>query len=191
LHDLLDHADVVVCGYRPGTLDQFGLSETALAERHPGVVVVYLAAWGHRGPWAARRGFDSVVQAPTGIAMSESITDDEPAVLPCQLLDHGTGYVAAAAALDGLRRQADQGGTHARRVSLARTAWWLTSTPVAPEPAAMAASETNTASWVVELDSPDGRVTAVLPPGHLGNRPLTWPSPVSGYGNDPPAWPPG
>ena len=70
---------------------------------------------------------DSVVQAPTGIAAGE-VDDDggEPGALPCQLLDHGTGYLAAAAALDGLRRQAEGGGTHVRRLSLARTVWWLT-----------------------------------------------------------------
>ena len=72
LHDLLARADVVVCGYRPGALDRFGLDEQSLTERYPGMVVVYLDAWGHSGPWAGRRGFDSVVQAPTGIAMGES-----------------------------------------------------------------------------------------------------------------------
>ncbi|HUD15631.1 MAG TPA: CoA transferase, partial [Acidimicrobiales bacterium] len=92
LEELLERADLLVCGYRPGALDRFGLSEEALVERHPGIVVVYLDAWGHSGPWAGRRGFDSVVQAPTGIAMGESLTAVEPGALPCQLLDHGTGY---------------------------------------------------------------------------------------------------
>ena len=72
------------------------------------------------------------MQAPTGIAMGESTdgsdTGSEPGALPCQLLDHGTGYLAAAAVFDGLRRQGELGGTHVRRLSLARTAWWLTST---------------------------------------------------------------
>jgi hypothetical protein len=103
---LLDRADVVVCGYRPGALDDFGLSEEALAAQYPGLVVAYLDAWGHHGPWAGRRGFDSIVQGPTGIAMGESADGVKPGVLPCQLLDHGTGYLAAAAVLDGLRRQA-------------------------------------------------------------------------------------
>src|SRR5207247_1638387 len=55
-HELLDTADVVLCGYRPGSLDGFGLAPEGLAERHPGIVAVYLAAWGHSGPWAGRRG---------------------------------------------------------------------------------------------------------------------------------------
>jgi crotonobetainyl-CoA:carnitine CoA-transferase CaiB-like acyl-CoA transferase len=188
LHHLLDQSDIVVCGYRPAALDKFGLSEDALAERHAGIVVVYIDAWGHTGPWAARRGFDSVVQAPTGIAVGESVTGDEPGVLPCQLLDHGTGYLAAAAALDGLRRQADQGGTHVRRVSLARTAWWITSSGTSP-PAGDQSGDSGTApSWLVDLDCPDGPITATLPPGRLGTRALTWPSTLSGYGNDPASW---
>ena len=73
LHGLLAEADVIVCGYRLGALDRFGLDERSLVERHPGVVSVRIDAWGHRGPWAGRRGFDSVVQAPTGIALGESV----------------------------------------------------------------------------------------------------------------------
>ena len=190
LNQLLDNADIVVCGYRPGALDRFGLTDEALAERHPGVVVVYLDAWGHKGPWAARRGFDSIVQAPTGIAMIESATGDEPGVLPCQLLDHGTGYLAAAAALDGLRRQAEQGGTHARRVSLARTAWWLTETPLPPAGAAVDDDAIPEQAFVVEVDSTRGPVSAVGPPGELGTTALRWPIPLAGYGDDRPAWPP-
>lgn len=189
LDDLLVRADVVVCGYRPGALDRFGLGEDSLAERHPGMVVVYLDAWGHRGPWAGRRGFDSVVQAPTGIAMGESPTGHEPGALPCQLLDHGTGYLAAAAVLDGLRRQGASGGTHVRRLSLARTALWLTSQGTQPWRANASAEEADAPEWLVELDSAAGPVTAVSPPGLLGDRPLRWPFPLTGYGDDPPTWP--
>ncbi len=75
---LAREADVIVCGYRPGALERYGLGEVDLAEHNPGVVVVYLDAWGHSGPWADRRGFDSIVQAPVGIAMAESADGLEP-----------------------------------------------------------------------------------------------------------------
>ena len=190
LHDLLARADVVVCGYRPGALERFGLDETSLAERYPGVVVVYLDAWGHSGPWANRRGFDSVVQAPTGIAMGESTTEDEPGALPCQLLDHGTGYLAAAAVLDALRRQSSHGGTHVRRLSLARTAIWLTSHGTrAVGTSASARGEPTAHEWLVELESANGEVVAVSPPGALGDRPLRWPLAPTGYASDAAAWP--
>jgi crotonobetainyl-CoA:carnitine CoA-transferase CaiB-like acyl-CoA transferase len=208
LEQLLARADAIVCGYRPGALDRFGLTEDALAARHPGVVVIYLNAWGHGGPWQHRRGFDSVVQAPTGIASGESVDGGGPGALPCQLLDHGTGYLAAAALLDGLYRQSTEGGTHIRRLSLARTAAWLSSSPAVPRsssesrsafaengdpPSATAVSrstspETGNPPWLAELDSADGPIGAVAPPGTLVDRPLQWPSPLTGYGNDPPDW---
>ncbi len=71
LEQLLAGADVVVSGYRPGALDRFGLAPEELARRHPGLVVVTLSAWGRHGSWAGRRGFDSLVQAACGIAVTE------------------------------------------------------------------------------------------------------------------------
>lgn len=68
---LLADADVVVIGYRPGSVERFGLTPQALAARRPGLVIGRLSAWGH-GPWAGRRGFDSLVQVATGIASAEA-----------------------------------------------------------------------------------------------------------------------
>jgi crotonobetainyl-CoA:carnitine CoA-transferase CaiB-like acyl-CoA transferase len=182
LRELLASADVVVSGYRPGSLDDFGLSPGELATAHPGLVVVLLDAWGHSGPWATRRGFDSVVQAPTGIAVGESRDGATPGTLPCQLLDHGTGYLAAAAALDGLRHQRAEGGTHVRRLSLARTASWLTSR-TSPEPGPgerIPPPESFAAAVGTE-------VSAIPPPGFIGGRALRWPS-VGRYGAAPARW---
>ena len=192
LHKLLTDADVVVCGYRPGGLQRFGLGADGLAERHPGLVMVRSStAWGHTGPWAARRGFDSVVQAAPGIARGEGDrrADLSPGALPCQLLDHGTGYFAAAAVLDGLRQQGDHGATIVHRLSLARTAMWLTST-AADGPCAQSgpAQVPDPPPWLVELDSDAGTIAAVTPPGRLDHRQLTWSSPVTGYGTDRPEW---
>jgi len=186
LHELLSDADVLVFGYRPGAADHLGLVATELAARHPGLVLVFLDAWGHTGPWAGRRGFDSVVQAPTGIAAGESDDGDAPGVLPCQLLDHGTGYLAAAAALDGLRRQRAEGGTHIRRLSLARTAAWLTSRP--PVDRTTAGDEDDATAWLQTMDGADATVVAVRPPGAIDGNERDWPSTPTRYGRDAPAW---
>jgi hypothetical protein len=189
LHGLLAGADVLVQGYRPGSLVRFGLGFELVAERHPGLVVVFLDAWGHGGPWSGRRGFDSIVQAASGIAMGDSPDGARPGALPCQLLDHGTGYLAAAAALDGLRRQAELGGTHGRWLSLARTAWWLVTAPPPADPAPVPA-EPEEPSWMVRLSSAQGPVTAVAPPGTIAGRALRWPARLTDYGSDPPRWTP-
>ena len=187
LHELLSGADVLVHGYRPHALDRFGLNQEMLAERHPGLVVVSLSAWGSRGPWGGRRGFDSIVQAASGIAMAESADGERPGALPCQLLDHGTGYLCAAAALQALARQSARGGTQFRELSLARTAHWLLGLPRdagAPFPAA----DGDDPAWLATLDGATGPVTTVSPPGQLDDEALAWPRSLSRYGGDEAAW---
>jgi hypothetical protein len=188
LHELLDGTDILVHAYRPGALAAFGLDADSLAERHPGLVVVSLSAWGGPGPWSDRRGFDSIVQAASGIAMVESPDGDRPGRLPCQLLDHATGYLAAAAALEGVRRQSEAGGTHLFRLSLASTAAWLLSRrgPVTAGPAP--AGEPSADDYVTTLGSDAGPVTVVTPPGTLAGRDLAWPQHLHTYGQDPPTW---
>jgi crotonobetainyl-CoA:carnitine CoA-transferase CaiB-like acyl-CoA transferase len=196
LHELLAGADVLVHGYRPHALERFGLGRQELAERHPGLVVVGLSAWGSRGPWGGRRGFDSIVQAASGIAVAESPDGDRPGALPCQLLDHGTGYLCAAAALQALARQSARGGTVFRELSLARTAHWLLGLPREAAGAGAAPGSRTPAGgsdreWLTTLDSAAGPVTTVRPPGQLDDEALSWTAPLSRYGGDEAAWLPG
>ncbi len=110
-------ADVLVHGYRPGAL---GLDPIVAA--NPALVVASLSAWGAAGPWAGRRGFDSIVQAASGIAMIESPDGTTPGALPAQALDHSAGYLLAGAVAVLLRRRAEQGGGWSVSTSLARVA---------------------------------------------------------------------
>lgn len=192
LEDLLAGADAVVQGYRPGALAAFGLDPAALAERHPQLVVATLSAWGERGPWGARRGFDSLVQAATGIAVACSPDGGtSPGVLPAQALDHGSGYLIAAAVLRGLAERARGGRPLHARLALARTAGWLMA-------AAGAAGDVTAAGGAApppdprrhrqELASPFGAVTAIAPPGALDGRPLRWAGGPVPAGSDAPRW---
>jgi crotonobetainyl-CoA:carnitine CoA-transferase CaiB-like acyl-CoA transferase len=174
---LLAGADVVVTGYRPGALDRFGLAPDALARRHPGLVVLTLSAWGERGTWGGRRGFDSLVQAACGIALEEG----SPGALPAQVLDHATGYLAAAAALLALRRQRRDGGTHHVRLSLAGTAAWLQGLP---RSAREEVPEVDAAPYLQQV----GPLTLAAPPGTVDGRALHWPDPPPSFGTAPPRW---
>jgi hypothetical protein len=163
----LDAFDVVVHGYRPGALARFGLSSDQLADRHPHLTVVQLSAWGTRGPWGTRRGFDSLVQAATGIADALRAADATPGALPVQALDHATGYRIAAAALHGLARRARGEGAEHAELALAQTAADLMSTrsddawPRAEGPPLQALA--------------DGR-EVVPPPGSLDGVALAYPT---------------
>ena len=182
--ELLAVADVVVTGYRPGALDRFGLSPEALAERRPGVVVAQLSAWGGYGPWRERRGFDSLVQAATGIAVLEG-SPDRPGALPAQALDHGTGYLLAAAVLRALTEQSYEGGSRFVRLALARTAKWMTD-GMDGTAAGDAASEPydGPEPWLAETDSALGRLRYALSPVSFEGGPADWARPPVPWGTD-------
>ncbi|MFF8195997.1 CoA transferase [Streptomyces bobili] len=182
--ELLAAADVVVTGYRPGALDRFGLSARELTARRPGLVVAQLSAWGAYGPWAGRRGFDSLVQAATGIAAVEG-TPEQPGALPAQALDHGTGYLLAAAVLRALTEQASEGDGRVVRLALARTAAWLTD---GVRPAGEGPGGGQPQSWLAVTDSPVGRLRYALPPVSFDGGPGDWARPPGPWGADPASW---
>jgi hypothetical protein len=183
--ELLALADVVVTGYRPGALDRFGLSPEALAERRPGLVVAGLSAWGRYGPWAGRRGFDSLVQAASGIAVTEG-EDGHPGALPTQALDHGTGYLLAAGILRALTEQHDAGGTRVVEAALTQTAAWLTGS-LLKQPAAQSPAY-DAERWLTERDSPMGRLRHALPAVAYEGGPADWARPAGLWGTDAPQW---
>lgn len=187
LHALVDQADVLVTGYRPGALRSLGLDPEQVTDRHPSTVVVTLSAWGTTGPWAERRGFDSLVQIASGIGWATSADDRRPGALPCQLLDHATGYLAAAAALAGLARRARTGESTHVRLSLARTAQWLLDQGVRAEPqfASHEGAETDADAYRVPFG--DGW-SGIAPPGHIDGKPLVWPHLPPRYAYSRPAW---
>ena len=116
-------------GYRPSGLARLGLSPADLVARVPGIVIARLSAWGFDDGDADRRGFDSIVQAASGIAWKESADGRVPGALPVQALDHSAGYLLAAGAMSALRRQRSEGGTHVVATSLRQVAAHLLSSP--------------------------------------------------------------
>lgn len=165
--ELLSAADVLVHGYRPDALERYGLAQEQLVERHPGLVVVSLSAWGRHGPWAQRRGFDSIVQAAAGIAAVTAAPDGTPGVLPAQALDHGAGQLLAATVLRALTNAAQYGGTWHGRLSLAQLAHWLLNAPRQPHPSVEGQNQdqNDLAPYSVELPSSAGTLTIIRPPG--------------------------
>lgn len=124
---LLREADVLVQGYRADALEKRGFDAETRQQLAPGLVDVSLNAWGWQGPWRNRRGFDSLVQMGCGIAEQgmRSQHSNKPTPLPVQALDHATGYLMAAAVLEGLRQRKESGNGSQARLSLARTALML------------------------------------------------------------------
>ena len=186
---LLRGADILLHGYRPGALDRLGLDSAARRSLSPGLIDVTLSAYGWTGPWAARRGFDSLVQMSAGIA-ERGMTwkgAGKPVPLPVQALDHATGYLMAAAAIRGITSRMKEGNGVEARLSLARTARLLIEhatdreeVPFAPETESDRSAQIERTDW--------GSAQRILPPIRIGDAALCWDRPARQLGTAEPRW---
>ena len=193
MRELVAEADIVSQGYRPTALASLGFAPEQAAQLSPGIVYVSLSAYGHAGPWAERRGFDSLVQTATGFnhAEGQAAGIDAPKELPAQMMDHATGYLMAFGAMMAKARQSREGGSWHVRVSLAQTGRWLwnlgrleggLNTPdLTGEAVHPAFTET--------VSSGFGTLTAVRHAAVLSTTPAQWSRPAMPLGSHPPQWP--
>jgi crotonobetainyl-CoA:carnitine CoA-transferase CaiB-like acyl-CoA transferase len=191
--DLLAQADIVSQGYRPRALAALGFSPQDAARINPGIVYVSLSAYGDAGPWAERRGFDSLVQTATGFnhAEGEAAGIDGPKELPAQMLDHATGYLMAFGAMMAKARQSRQGGSWHVRVSLAQTGRWLWNLArVADGLKTEDLKADAVMPFAEELASGFGPLRSVSHSAVLSKTPAFWARPAMPLGSHPPQWPP-
>ncbi len=194
LHHLLQAADVVVTGYRAGSLNRFGLDPHALLDARPELVVATLDSWGSEGPWSGRRGFDSIVQAATGIADLYGAEDNDggwqPGALPVQALDHATGYGLAAGAMALLAHRQRGGLGGWARLSLARTAEELLNLPALPALSGEAGRPAGPPPALVlrTQASTYGELRYAAPPLLADGQPLDYGRPPVPYGSSELAW---
>lgn len=192
LRRLAREGDVFSQSFRPGALAARGFSPEALATLRPGVVCVSLSAWGGTGPWRGRRGFDSIVQAVSGIAHACG-RDGKPRLLPVSAIDYVSGYLMAFGAMAALERRAREGGSWLVRVALARVGQWILERgEVAPEhylslPTDLPADEL--ARLMGEMDAPDGRIGFLRPVVRLSETPPHWTRPPVPLGYHAASWP--
>jgi CoA-transferase family III len=192
LRDLLADADIFSQGYRPRAIAGVGFSPREAAEINPGIVYVSLSAYGHAGPWAERRGFDSLVQTSTGFNHAEGLAMgiEGPKELPAQMLDHVSGYLMAFGAMMARARQAREGGSWHVRVSLAQTGRWLWNLgrldngPKAPDYDAETVK-----GFIEDLPSGFGPLRSVRHAARLSKTTARWLRPAMPLGSHPPQWP--
>ena len=191
LERLLTQADVLVHGYRSQALEQLGLGVARRRELNPALIDVALDAYGWSGPWADRRGFDSLVQMSSGIAHTgmQRSGAGKPVPLPIQALDHATGYLLAAAVVRGLTRRQLAGQGSQACLSLARTARLLADYPT-PE----GSDELPFAAEGAEDVEPFEERTAwgpahrLVAPLRVAGAPMRWDLPASPLRSSPAGW---
>src|SRR5438552_14350659 len=192
LRDLLANADIFSQGYRPRALASLGFSAEDAARISPGLVYVSLSAYGHAGPWAERRGFDSLVQTATGFnhAEGQAAGVDGPKELPAQMLDHATGYLMAFGAMMAKARQSREGGSWHVRVSLAQTGRWLWNLGrVADGFKTEDLKADAVRPFIEDMPSGFGLLRSVRHAAALSKTPAFWARPAMPLGSHPPQWP--
>jgi crotonobetainyl-CoA:carnitine CoA-transferase CaiB-like acyl-CoA transferase len=197
LRGLASEADVFSQGYRPGTLGARGLSPEELAALRPGLVYVSLCAFGHEGPWASRRGFDTVVQTVSGITSRQAEVvpgkTPGPQFYPVSAIDYCTGYLMAFGAMIALSRRAREGGSWLVRISLAQVGKWIVDLGEVPEAAARDAAAEFTPDelerWSTVSETPSGRLRHLKPVVQLSETSPYWARPSVPLGYNRPEWP--
>ena len=192
LRRLIADADIFLQAYRPGSLAGRGFGAADVAALRPGIVYGSLSAYGDVGPWAARRGFDSLVQTATAFnpAEAQAAGVEAPKELPCQALDHASGYLLAFGVLMARLRQASEGGSWLARASLAATGRWIWTLGrtengfSCPLP-----SRDDVADLLEQTATPFGLMRAVRHAAQLSATPAGWTRLAVPLGTHPPVWP--
>jgi crotonobetainyl-CoA:carnitine CoA-transferase CaiB-like acyl-CoA transferase len=180
---LVATADVLVTGLRADALARLGYDDGALAALNPALIIASLDAYGWDGPWRDRRGFDSLVQMSSGIAAAGAAATgaDKPVPLPVQALDHGCGYLIAAAVGRALTRRLKESVVSRIRLSLIGTANLLWSLPRAgdlgeqppmPKPGDFRLTDTHTAWGPARRVPLPGKIAGIVPELRVEARPL-------------------
>lgn len=188
---LLAEADVLVHGYRADALKRLGYGSAERRAINPALIDVSLCAYGWTGPWALRRGYDSLVQMSCGIAAAgrDWQQAEQPVPLPVQALDHATGYLMVAAVIRGLAGRLREGRVLRARLSLARTACLLTEHPaVVREPFYTGVQDADFDT--APEPTPWGPALRLRPPLRIGDLRLYWERPATRLGSASAAWSP-
>lgn len=109
LEALLCRADVLMEGFRPGTMARLGFGREELAERHPHLVHVAISGYGQTGPYAQRPGHDLTYQAEAGMLYEHLPPADPPAPPSLALGDLVAGLLAVQSVLLGVLQRDRRG----------------------------------------------------------------------------------
>jgi crotonobetainyl-CoA:carnitine CoA-transferase CaiB-like acyl-CoA transferase len=97
--ELIAKADVVVENFSSGVMDRFGLDYASVASTNPRLVYCSISAYGRRGPFASRPGFDPITQAESGFMSLNGFPDGPPLRTGPPAIDMVTGMSACNAIL--------------------------------------------------------------------------------------------
>jgi len=100
---LVESAAIFVESFRPGVLEEMGLSPATLHTINPRLVIVRVSGWGQTGPFAHKPGFGTLVEGYSGFAAINGYEDRPPVLPPMFMADAYAGLMGSASTLIALR----------------------------------------------------------------------------------------
>ncbi len=110
---LVADADVVIENFKVGGLAKYGLDYASLAALNPRLIYCSITGFGQTGPYAARAGYDFIIQGMAGLMSVTGEPDGQPQKVGVAVIDLFTGIYASTAILAALHQRASTGtGQH-------------------------------------------------------------------------------
>ena len=102
LRDLAAQADILIEGFRPGTLERWGLGPEDLHRVNPGLVILRYSGFGQTGPYKDRPGFGTIAECMSGYIGMTGFPDTPPVLPPIPLADEIAGVFGAMSGMMAL-----------------------------------------------------------------------------------------
>jgi formyl-CoA transferase len=107
---LLDHCDVLVENFKPGTLERWGLSPEILLARNPRLIIARVSGYGQTGPYSHRPGYASAGEAAGGLRYLNGFPDQTPPRMGLSIGDSLAGMFAMQGVMMALYNRDARGG---------------------------------------------------------------------------------
>ena len=104
-YKLLEHSDVVLENFRPGTVDRMGFSYEKMCEIKPDIILASVSGFGQFGPYRDRQCFDPIIQAMSGIGHQTGRGFDQPVMAEGPIMDRTAALHATIGILGALRHR--------------------------------------------------------------------------------------
>lgn len=115
---LIDHADILIENFRPGTLEKWGMSPDALMARNPGLIIVRVSGYGQTGPYSGRAGFGGIGEAMGGWRAIVGEPDRPPSRMGVSIGDSLAATYGCMGALAALHERSTSGKGQVVDISL-------------------------------------------------------------------------
>ena len=106
---LMADCDILVENFKTGTLERYGLGYEQLKDEFPRLIYCSVTGFGQTGPYAARPGYDGLIQAMGGVMSLTGVPDGEPMKVAVPICDLMAGMYASVGILAAVRHQAETG----------------------------------------------------------------------------------